>query len=217
MADKTPESSTVRSALALIGAVEDLIQPGRTGATLDPEVAIDAATTIMRTARELRPHQVDDVVHHLDTRAEEGAFDPPAGLNIPIPTVQVSNDGADRGDRDDLARQLGEQVDRLAEFIIVNVPGEPSVSEGAIDTAIRVLRRHYGGTVPPLDGDGADEPNPWVEPTPDQPLAAQGPRRHEPGHDPSDTPDPLDDGKTERATRAVDELAARVNEGGGTA
>jgi len=36
---------------------------------------------------------------------------------------------------------LAAQIDRLAKWIIENVPGEPSQSEGAIDTAIRLLGR----------------------------------------------------------------------------
>lgn len=32
------------------------------------------------------------------------------------------------------------QIDRLARFIMENIPGEPSRSEGAVDTAIRLLR-----------------------------------------------------------------------------
>lgn len=36
---------------------------------------------------------------------------------------------------------LESQVERLAEFIMRNVPSEPSQNEGAIDTAIRILRR----------------------------------------------------------------------------
>jgi hypothetical protein len=31
------------------------------------------------------------------------------------------------------------EIDRLAEFIIANVPSEPSRSEGAVDTAMRVI------------------------------------------------------------------------------
>lgn len=34
---------------------------------------------------------------------------------------------------------LESQVNRLAEFIMAEVPGEPSQSEGAIDTAIRII------------------------------------------------------------------------------
>lgn len=37
------------------------------------------------------------------------------------------------------AEPLAEQVDRLARFIMERVPGEPSQSQGAIDTAIRVI------------------------------------------------------------------------------
>lgn len=35
---------------------------------------------------------------------------------------------------------LREQIDRLAKFIMAEIPGEPSLSEGAVDTAIRLLR-----------------------------------------------------------------------------
>jgi hypothetical protein len=36
---------------------------------------------------------------------------------------------------------LQSQIKRLADFIVDEVPGEPSQSEGAIDTAIRVIRK----------------------------------------------------------------------------
>jgi hypothetical protein len=39
---------------------------------------------------------------------------------------------------------LDEQTSRLASYIMQNVPGEPSQSEGAIDTAIRLLKEKYG-------------------------------------------------------------------------
>ncbi|KKN17533.1 hypothetical protein LCGC14_0964910 [marine sediment metagenome] len=48
-----------------------------------------------------------------------------------------------------------EQIERLASFIMEEVPGEPSASEGAVDCAIRILREkmatkaclHCGGPV----------------------------------------------------------------------
>lgn len=40
---------------------------------------------------------------------------------------------------------LDSQVDRLANYIMNNIPGEPSQNQGAIDTAIRLLRNQYGG------------------------------------------------------------------------
>jgi hypothetical protein len=48
---------------------------------------------------------------------------------------------------------LHSQVDRLGTFIIENVPGEPSQSEGAIDCAIRILAKHYleGALADPLE------------------------------------------------------------------
>ena len=39
---------------------------------------------------------------------------------------------------------LDAQIDRLAKFIMAEVPGEPSASEGAVETAIRVIRRLRG-------------------------------------------------------------------------
>lgn len=38
------------------------------------------------------------------------------------------------------AEDLHEQVDTLAKFIMAEVPGEPSQSQGAVDTAIRIIR-----------------------------------------------------------------------------
>ena len=34
-----------------------------------------------------------------------------------------------------------QQIDRLAKFILDEVHGEPSRSEGAVDTAIRIIKR----------------------------------------------------------------------------
>lgn len=39
-----------------------------------------------------------------------------------------------------LHRSWGEQIDKLARFILNEVPGEPAQSEGAVDTAIRWMR-----------------------------------------------------------------------------
>ena len=37
---------------------------------------------------------------------------------------------------------LDEQIKRLADFIMAEIPGEPSQDEGAVDCAIRLLREH---------------------------------------------------------------------------
>ena len=34
-----------------------------------------------------------------------------------------------------------QQVEKLANFIMQEIPGEPSQSEGAVDTAIRLLKK----------------------------------------------------------------------------
>jgi len=44
-----------------------------------------------------------------------------------------------------IERPLREQIDRLAEFIMSEVEGEPSKSEGAVDCAIRLLKRQLRG------------------------------------------------------------------------
>ena len=38
---------------------------------------------------------------------------------------------------------MNSQIERLATFIMDEIPGEPSRSEGAVDTAIRLLKRAY--------------------------------------------------------------------------
>lgn len=52
------------------------------------------------------------------------------------------------GDRQDIMEsdleQAQAQIDRLATFIMDVIDGEPSQSEGAVDTAIRLLDKHYG-------------------------------------------------------------------------
>lgn len=48
----------------------------------------------------------------------------------------------DNGDKPDEITRLKEQIDQLAKFIMAEVPGEPSQSEGAVDTAIRIMRAH---------------------------------------------------------------------------
>jgi len=39
----------------------------------------------------------------------------------------------------DMTERLREQIDRLADYIMHNVEGEPSQSEGAVDCAIRII------------------------------------------------------------------------------
>jgi hypothetical protein len=38
-----------------------------------------------------------------------------------------------------------EQIDKLANFIMAKVPGEPSENEGAVDTAIRIMSQQLEG------------------------------------------------------------------------
>lgn len=47
------------------------------------------------------------------------------------------------------ARETAEQqIERLADFILAEVPGEPSQSQGAVDTAIRLLRTQVEAKAP---------------------------------------------------------------------
>ena len=41
----------------------------------------------------------------------------------------------------DAAKSLSSQIDRLASYIMAEIDGEPSESEGAVDTAIRIMRK----------------------------------------------------------------------------
>lgn len=47
---------------------------------------------------------------------------------------------AERDRLEESAGFLAAQIDKLAHFIVDEVPGEPSESEGAVDTAIRLIR-----------------------------------------------------------------------------
>lgn len=49
------------------------------------------------------------------------------------------------------------QIDKLSEFILTNIPGEPSRNEGAIDTAIRLLKERQ-------NPDRAEECPEYIEP-----------------------------------------------------
>ena len=55
-----PETSTVRSALAIRAAADDLLN-----GEVHPETAVSAVSTLMVEARKLRPDQVEDVMGHL--------------------------------------------------------------------------------------------------------------------------------------------------------
>jgi hypothetical protein len=45
-------------------------------------------------------------------------------------------------------RTASEQIERLAEFIMFEIPGEPSESQGAVDTVIRWIRAALPATAP---------------------------------------------------------------------
>lgn len=45
----------------------------------------------------------------------------------------------DLASKGDWVKELGSQIDRLANWIMAEVPGEPSMSEGAVETAIRIM------------------------------------------------------------------------------
>lgn len=67
---KPPETSTVRSALAALGAIEDALDVRR------PEQArLLSIADAIRNARELRGHQLDELLEHLDTRVGHDGSD----------------------------------------------------------------------------------------------------------------------------------------------
>ena len=55
--------------------------------------------------------------------------------------VGSEDDGEDVNGLEEKVDTAEEQIDRLANFIMSEVPGEPSQSEGAVDCAIRIIRR----------------------------------------------------------------------------
>ena len=71
-----------------------------------------------------------------------------AGGSIGVVTMDIFAGRVRFIDRADVdaAESLESQVGRLADFISSEIPGEPSQSEGAIDTAIRLLRAGLDGS-----------------------------------------------------------------------
>jgi hypothetical protein len=66
-----------------------------------------------------------------------------------------------------LERELAPaQIARLASFIMAEIPGEPSANEGAVDTAIRLLRAAYVGRVTIARLPLAEQPFQYDKPVP---------------------------------------------------
>jgi hypothetical protein len=55
--------------------------------------------------------------------------------------VEVANLMSERHAHQQAMQGLQGQIDQLAKFIMANVPGEPSQSQGAVETAIRIIDR----------------------------------------------------------------------------
>lgn len=55
------------------------------------------------------------------------------------------------------------QVGRLAQFILDHVPGEPSENEGAVDTAIRLLKREQKADEEPQPGAERMAAGDWIK------------------------------------------------------
>jgi hypothetical protein len=75
----------------------------------------------------------DALVREAQRSAAPGAL-PPNYATTQCRTV-------DDGTPGDSPRTAEEQIEQLARFIMAEVPGEPSQSEGAVDTAIRIMRK----------------------------------------------------------------------------
>ncbi len=65
-------------------------------------------------------------------------------LRVPAPMAEQHLTGITPPD------EVVAQIDRLAQFILNEVPGEPSENEGAVDTAIRLMREFYVERAVPL-------------------------------------------------------------------
>lgn len=63
MADRTPETSTVRESLAVVRAVVEIVDERP-----EPWQVVQRVGEIMEAAKQLRPHMVDDVLDHLHDR-----------------------------------------------------------------------------------------------------------------------------------------------------
>jgi len=52
------------------------------------------------------------------------------------------------------------EIDKLAKFILSEVPGEPSANQSAVDTAIRIIRTYQKayGRLPKKEQRNADHP-----------------------------------------------------------
>lgn len=69
-------------------------------------------------------------------------------------------EGCGCGDAPVPGEALESQIDRLAKFIMAEIPGEPSRDEGAVDCAIRIMREaKSGGYLPAREFDGDDDTN----------------------------------------------------------
>lgn len=151
-----PETSTVRSALTIRAAADrlDRVPVG--------EEFVTAVETVMREAKALAPRQIDEVVEHLrDAYPDDGTVTGTVErLDDFEPAVGAYGVGPQ-------GEPLDWQVARLAGVIVEEIPGEPSQSEGAIDTAIRLLRAAYTEPGPAwphhdrgLDDESEEAPSP---------------------------------------------------------
>jgi hypothetical protein len=85
-----PETSTVREALAIVSAVEQI------AAGADNGRLVDLVEQIIESGRQLRPHQVSDVLAHLRDRYHLPVWGPDAeeipesllGVPRPVPDDQ---------------------------------------------------------------------------------------------------------------------------------
>lgn len=84
------------------------------------------------------------------------------GVDCPLCEMGEPHQHAPRADLGE--ESLTSQIDRLATFIMENVPGQPSHSEGAVACAIRIIKGYLEGTVPALtDGVTYLDPTAFVD------------------------------------------------------
>lgn len=190
----TPASSTVRNALAVVAAVDDLLRPGREGRVLDADTAVNSVVAIIEECRDLRAHQARDVIDHLHSRCAEGALSPPAQTLTGSPgDAVISHNTAGSIRLDALDTDFWKGVSEPAETV-ANTPARLEDGGHLVDAGGLCMRC---GAAWPYD-----------EACPD----ADGERAEDPAQQTPPDPDPLDEsGRPARAAAAVDELAARVN------
>ena len=111
----------------------------RTG-VIDIQNCIDIPDAIYRLIE--KQGEWERIINELNMAMDECGIEM-GGTMEPVWKIlrQIRDFDFGKEEKHEKQENLKSQVTRLANFIMAEVPGEPSQNQGAIDTAIRVLRR----------------------------------------------------------------------------